>query len=177
MEIKVTKITDASLIRDAASCTSGRKSHITLAKAYRSEHSIIRTQLFKVEMRDIPTFVSVHFVRHKVGVEHFVKSNREDRGGNGQADRNTPVDHIMLVNAQALLAMAHARLCSKAHPSTREVMGQIVMEVSKADPDLGPLLVPRCVYRGGICGEPKSCGYNRSELFQKALAQYRALFS
>lgn len=41
-------------------------------------HSPIRTLMFTVRM-EIPYYVSVHFVRHKVGVEHYVRSQRNDR--------------------------------------------------------------------------------------------------
>ena len=81
MRITVTKLTDKSLVDRACSFTAGSSVEVkSLYKMYKSEHSPIRTQMFWIEMEDIPTFVSVHLVRHKIGVEHFVKSNRLDRG-------------------------------------------------------------------------------------------------
>lgn len=176
MKINVTKLTDEDDIRNAASFTSGHESRITAERAYSTEHSIIRTQMFKVEMIGIPTFVSVHFVRHKIGTEHFVKSNRDDRGGDGNADRNTPVNHVMYINAQALINISQMRLCAKAHPETRKVMQAIRAEVAKVDAALAKFMVPKCLYRGGICCEPKSCGYNKTDIFKKQLMEYRLNF-
>jgi len=157
-EITVTKLTDVDLCRRACAFTSGKESAMTLEKIYRCEHSPIRTQLFWVEMVGIPTFVSVHLVRHKIGVEHFVRSHRDDRGGTGTEDRNTPVDHAMLINAQALISMARKRLCMKAHTQTREVMWSIKSAVAEVDEDLAGFMGAECLYRKG-CHEPRSCGW------------------
>lgn len=81
MNIKVTKLTDVELLRRANSFTTGRDSHMTLAKAYRAGHSPIRTQLFWVECTDIPLFVASQLVRSHVGVQFFQRSKRTDRGG------------------------------------------------------------------------------------------------
>ena len=123
-----------------------------------SEHSPIRTQLFLIEMKNIQTFVSVHFVRHNVGVIHFVKSNRIDRGGNDTVDRMSPVNHMMIANAQAVINMARKRLCSKASIETQEVMSIIANKIFDVDPELAHCLMPECEYRGG-CTELNSCGY------------------
>lgn len=81
MEIKVTKLTDLSLLQKANSFTTGRDSKMDLAKAYKLGHSPIRTQLFWIEMRDIPLFVASHLVRSHVGIQCFQLSKRTDRGG------------------------------------------------------------------------------------------------
>jgi hypothetical protein len=80
MEIKVTKLTDVELMRKAASMTSGKESKISLKRAYKSMHSLCRTQLFYIEFFDIPNFVVGHLVRH-VHAQPFVRSKRTDRGG------------------------------------------------------------------------------------------------
>jgi len=149
--VEVTKLTTPELLLKAAACTSGSPCTAPLGRWYDSEDSPIRTQLFYVAMRRIPSFVSTHLVRHKIGVEHFVRSNREDRGGDPNANRWTPVNHDMLINAEALLSMAHARLCFKASKETRQVMRAIQLQVQDVDPELSQRMVPLCVYRGGIC--------------------------
>lgn len=159
MEIKVTKITDLELAREMCEFTMhGKNSKITLSQLYRCQHSPMRSQIFTVRMYDIPTFVSVHLVRHSVGLTHFVTSNRDDRGGDGKEDRNTPVNHAFIGNAESLINMARKRLCYKSHSKTVEVMEGIAREVYKVDPDLEEYMVPECVYRNG-CYEVKSCGY------------------
>lgn len=158
MKITVTKLTDLSLMQRACEFTINGKSNMSLEKIYRCEHSPIRTQIFWVEMERIPAFVSVHFVRHGVGVTHFVQSLRDDRGGTGNETRNSPVNHAMLVNAQALINMARKRLCYKAHRETVLVMSEIKKQVANLDKDLSAFMVPECLYRKG-CHELKSCGY------------------
>lgn len=159
MQILVKKLTGVELMQRACEMTMrGQESEATLDGMYRCEHSPMRTQLFWVEMIGIPTFVSVHFVRHKIGVEHFVMSNRDDRGGDGEVNRWTLVNHGMLVNAQALVNMARKRLCRKSHSMTRTIMGYVWMAVGKVDPDLARYMVPECVYRGR-CHELNPCGY------------------
>ena len=49
-----------------------------------AEHSPIRKMVFSWKWLNLPYWVSVHFVRHKFGIEHFVSTQRTDRTG---ADR------------------------------------------------------------------------------------------
>lgn len=162
MEIKITKYTDYSAMKKAMEYTSGSEinfSDKTVRRMYNSQHSPIRTQRYLIELIEIPTFVSVHLVRHHVGIDHYVKSNREDRANvNDTANRNTPVNHLMDLNAEALINIARKRLCFKASKETREVMEQIVLELSKQKDILADYLQPECWYRGGKCHEPKGCG-------------------
>lgn len=169
MEINIKRITFFDLMDKAAAFTlhNFKQLKVDKDKMYAAEHSPIRTQLFWIEMYDIPSFVSTHFVRHKIGVEHFVSTNRDDRGGTGIEDRNTPVNHAMLINAQALINMARKRLCYKAHPLTVKVMQEIKRLIYKQDSYLYYYLVPECEYRKG-CHEFKTCGYyKRSKVTHK----------
>ena len=159
MTITAEKLTDVNLLRRACAVTMGAESSkARLETLYNCEHSPIRTQLFWVEMLGIPSFVSVHLVRHKIGVEHFVKSLRDDRCGKGGETRESPVNHAMLINAAALIQMARKRLCSQAHVQTQEVMRGIKDALATADPALVPFLIPECEYRGNVCHELKPCG-------------------
>ena len=160
MNIAVTKLTDVDLLRKACDATrhpGQTPSSATLAKMYQCRHSPIRTQLFWVEMQGIPTFVSVHFVRHAAtGQVHFVESNRDDRGGDETVNRLTPVNHSMLLNAEHLMAMAEKRLCFASHKTTVGVMNRLCKAVRRVDPDLADAMVPQCV-RLGYCPELKPC--------------------
>ena len=112
----------------------------------------------------IPSYVSVHFVRHHIGVNHYVQSQRNDRQTNydrTKAPQDTMVSHIMSVNAQELVFMSHKRLCRQASKETREVMEEIVRQVSELNPEFAEVLVPLCGYRNGVCTEFNCCGYNR----------------
>lgn len=124
------------------------------------EHSPIRTLMFTIKM-EIPYFVSVHLVRHKIGVEHYVQSQRNDRQSKYDrelAPQNAMVSHIMEVNAEQLMFMARRRLCKQADVTTRYVMTRICREVIKTNHEFEEFLKPMCHYRKE-CPEFKSCGY------------------
>jgi hypothetical protein len=107
-------------------------------------------------MEGIPSFVSVHFVRHKIGVEHYVQSMRDDRGGDGTEDRDTPVIHVMDANAQAIMNIARKRLCRMAHAKTVEVMELIKSAMMEVDSTLADEMEAQCFYRG-LCPEDRQC--------------------
>ncbi|MBD5223889.1 MAG: hypothetical protein HDS71_07585 [Bacteroidales bacterium] len=95
-----------------------------------------------------------------------------------QFDRHAPTNMALKLNAEEIINISKVRLCSKASAETREVWQEVVNELRHGvDPDLAMHCVPTCVYRGGICPEPKSCGYNKSEIFQKHLEQYKLNFT
>lgn len=168
--VNIEKITDTKLMDRACQFTIDTKIDtkprgVNPSSLYRCEHSPIRTQMFWIEMINIPTFVSVHFVRHKIGVEHYVKSNREDRPGfTGDIGRNQPVNHAMFCNAQSLIHMARRRLCFSAHIETVKLMYLIRRRIKDIDPWLYPYLVPECHYRNGYCPEIKPCKYQKRML-------------
>ena len=162
MKIIAEKITGINLAHWATEMTmpEGFKASASLKKIYGFEHSLTRTQEFKIELTRVPYFVQGHLTRHKLGVEFYCRSKRPDRGGEGNdvVTRNTPVDFAMKINAEALLTMSHRRLCFQASPETRETMIAIKEAVRLVDPDLAYYMVPFCIYKGGTCSEPKPCG-------------------
>jgi len=159
MNINVSKITGIDLMSWACSMTIDADSKMSLDDIYMTEHSPMRTQIFKVELLDIPTFVSTHFVRHTQGVTHYVKSLRNDRGGDNKENRWTPTNHGMLINAQSLINFSRKRLCYKSHMETINIMSSLKLAVAKVDPALAERMVAECVYRGGVCHEQKPCGF------------------
>lgn len=129
-------------------------------KILRSEHSPIRTLMFTIRM-DVPYWVSVHFCRHKYGVEHYVTSQRNDRQDKydrTKAPQGEMVTHVMDVNAQELIQMARMRLCGQASKETRDTMREIVNAVTDTNPEFAEFLQPKCVMRRG-CNEFKPCGF------------------
>lgn len=220
--ISVTKLTPESLMRRACEMTFLGTSQQSLASMYKSEHSPSRTQMFWVELKSIPLFVSTHLLRHHVGLIPYQLTCRDDRkGGNvafpekiesvqsrvsdlttmldrgvdsvefeklyesiqddledlkTTADRLTPVNLGFLVNAQSLIDMSKVRLCLLAHKSTVAIFKQLKQEIAAVDPDLADMMVVKCVYRNGLCGEPRCCGYNESKGFQKELTAYKQHF-
>lgn len=133
-------------------------------KLIEAEHSPLRELWFGIKMT-IPYWVSVHFVRHHIGVNHYVQTQRNDRQTSydrTQAPQGEIVSHMMSVNAQELVFMAHKRLCHQASKEARMVMEEIVKQVVELCPEFKSVLVPLCYYRGGLCTEFYPCGYNKT---------------
>ena len=151
-------------VKDAAMATIGKsggkypdsewKRKILLA-----EHSPIRLLEFTVRMTDIPYWVSVHLVRHKIGVEHFVSTQRTDRTGvpRDELPQGARVTHTMHINAQALITISRKRLCGQAARETRCAWEAVISEIGIFEPELASVCQPECVYRG-FCPEMRTCG-------------------
>lgn len=137
-------------------------------KLLKSEHSPIRTLWFGFKL-EIPYYISVHLVRHKHGVEHFVQTQRNDRQNNydrKKAPQDTLVSHIIYVNAQELMHMARMRLCYQASEETREVVKEMCRLAIESNPEFKGLFVPKCIYRNGKCDEFFPCdkmNWNKEE--------------
>lgn len=145
-----------------------------------AEHSPIRQLLYKWKWSDLPYWVSVHFVRHWLGIIHFVSTQRDDRSTTANQTRTTRgssrqdvcVKHECEANAQALINISRKRLCNCASKETRQAWALVVNEIRSEDPVLGSVLVPECVYRG-FCPEMKSCGYVETDNYKNVLISYR----
>lgn len=92
-------------------------------------------------------------------------------------DRYTPVNLGLFLNAQSIMDMSKLRLCMQAAAETRIVFDRFKEELSKVDPDLARMMVRKCIYRGGICGEPRCCGFNSTPAFRNELKEYLNNFS
>lgn len=168
MKVEVIKFPNEEDLKWCKTCTLntigkklGKNSKVEeewIKKLVKSEHSPIRELWFGIKM-EIPYWVSVHFVRHHIGINHYVQTQRTDRTGinRDELPQGEIVSHIMSVNAQELVFMAHKRLCKQASEETREVMKEIVKKVVEVAPYMKDVLVPLCVYRNGKCTEFFSC--------------------
>lgn len=145
------------------------KRHILLA-----DHSPVRKLTFNWKWHDLPYWVSVHFVRHKYGIEHFVSTQRTDRTGEDRTKKpqDAPVEHECEANACEIMFISRRRLCNQASPETRAAWKAVLTEIGKVNPELVSCCVPECVYRG-FCPEFSSCGYCNTPAFRKALDNYR----
>lgn len=137
----------------------------TWQKLLVSEHSPIRVVTYLVEMMGTPYYASVHLVRHKHGVEHFVKSQRP---ATNRADlpQGALVNHIMHINAQALINMGRRRLCHKADVTAQAIVTQIKLTLRKGDQwdeALSTCMQPTCVWYGGHCPEFKCCNQRKTK--------------
>ena len=143
-------------------------------KILRAEHSPIRGLIYCFKITNLKSWVATHLVRHHVGVEKWVSTQRTDRTGinRDELPQGTEVEMEIEANAQALINMSRKRLCNQASPETREVMQAMKEEVSKRDKFLADVMVRECVYRG-FCPEMRPCGYDKTEQFKKELEDYR----
>jgi hypothetical protein len=139
-----------------------------------AEHSPIRKIRFSWKWKQLKSWISVHFVRHKFGIEHWVTTQRSDRTGvnRDKSPQDAPVSHECEANAQALIFISRRRLCNQASAETRQAWAEVKAEVAKNDPILASVMVPECIYRG-FCPEFKSCGYVDTETYRQALEAYR----
>lgn len=139
-----------------------------------AEHSPIRKIRFSWRWDGLKSWVSVHFVRHKHGIEHWVSTQRSDRTGvdRDKSPQDAPVSHECEANAQALIFISRRRLCTQASKETRDAWQEVKEKVREVDPILASVMVRECVYRG-FCPEFESCKYTESEAFAQELKEYR----
>ena len=139
-----------------------------------SEHSPIRQLMFRWKWVDLKYWVSVHFVRHKHGIEHFVSTQRSDRTGVDRDDmpQGALVEHECFANAQEIIYISRKRCCAQASPETRAAWRLVLDALAESEPELRSACVPECVYRG-FCPEFKPCGYAETEKYRKAVEAYR----
>ncbi len=139
-----------------------------------AEHSPIRKLVFNWKWLDLPYWVSVHIVRHKFGIEHFVSTQRSDRTGESREGKrqDAPVMHECAANAQAVMTISRKRLCMQASPETRAAWKLVVDAIAEKEPEVAECCVPECVYRG-FCPEFRSCGYCQTSAYQEAVKRYR----
>lgn len=143
-------------------------------KLIMSEHSPIRRLKFYWRWADLKYWVSVHLVRHKIGIDHWVNTQRTDRTGinRDELPQGALVNHAAEADAQALINISRKRLCMCASPETRQAWQNVKDEVEKVEPELASCMVRECVYRG-FCPEMFPCGFSKTESYKKELAEYR----
>lgn len=169
-------------IADAARTTTGKEAGTSeVSSSWRrrmllSEHSPIRKLIINWKWLDLKYWVSVHLVRHKFGIEHWVKSQRPDRTGVRDSRDDAPqgilINHECEANAQAIINISRKRLCIKASPETRQAWKEFLRELEDSEPELAKVCVPDCIYRGW-CYEMNSCGYHKTLQWKDHLNKYR----
>ena len=125
-----------------------------------ARHSPIRRLHFSFYLEGIPSWVSVHLVRH-IHAQPYVRSQRNDRQSDydrAKAPQDAPVNMIWDMNAEELMIIANKRLCAQASPETRQVVMRICQLVEEKYPEFHGLLVPICEYQGHVCHEMYPCG-------------------
>ncbi len=132
-----------------------------LHKLLEARHSPVRELWYRFRITDLPYWVSVHLVRHHMEFHPYVQSQRNDRQDGydrTKAPQDSPVMMHISMNAEMLMILANKRLCSKASPETRYVVQEMCRLVIERCPEFEGLLVPMCLYHGGVCHELNGCG-------------------
>lgn len=125
----------------------------------KARHSPIRRLRFSFLLEDMPSWVSVHLVRH-VHAQPYVRSQRNDRQRDydrRRAPQDQPVSMIWDMNAEELMTIMNKRLCGQASSETRAVVSWMRNLVCEKCPEFKEFLVPMCGYTGE-CKEMKPCG-------------------
>lgn len=122
-----------------------------------AEHSPIRDIIVKWRWKNIKSWISVHWSRHKW--ECFIRSQRTDRTGidRNKLPQDAPVDFIGSANCQHLIDTFRKRLCYQADHETRYYAEDFKCSLRPVEKEISDVLVPNCVYRGG-CPELSPCG-------------------
>lgn len=170
------EVADAARTTIGLEAGTGEPSSSWRRRMLLAEHSPIRKLSINWKWYDLKSWISVHFVRHKFGIEHWVKSQRPDRGMGGNRDaapQSTLINHECLANAQAIINISRKRLCNQASKETREAWKAFLETFKESEPELYGACVPDCIYRGW-CYEYKSCGYHLGENYKERLVKYRA---
>lgn len=131
-------------------------------KMLRCRHSPIRKLTFAFFIEDMPYWLQTELVRHHIGIEKYVRSQRDDRNNNevprGKKPQDAPVNMIIDLNAETLMTIMNKRLCGAATKEMQELMLMIRNEVIKTNPEFEQFLVPMCLYLNK-CNEFVSCNY------------------
>lgn len=166
-------------VKDAAMRTIGSDSGKYPSDAWKrkillAEHSPIRLIDLTVSIKGIPYYSVMHLVRHKIGIEHWVSTQRTDRTGvnRNELRQDALVDYTFRANAQAFITISRKRLCTQADKTTRAVWKAVIEAISEVEPVLASVCHPDCCYRG-FCPEMRSCGYINSGIGQMELQCYR----
>ena len=102
------------------------------------EHSPIRQLFIKCKLYELKSWVSVHLVRHKFGIEHWVRTQRVDRTGinRDELPQGSFVEHEIMATTQAMISISRKRLCSQASKETMETWQEILNSIKDIEHEL-----------------------------------------
>ena len=136
-----------------------------------SEHSPFREVGFVIDISNLESWVATHIVRHHIGVEKYISTQRVDRKESSLKRADMPqgalVNMRISLNAQALINISKERLCHCASVETQMVWRAVVRGVGSIEPMIAQACVPKCIYRG-FCPEGEkaksNCLYSNKSL-------------
>ena len=181
MEVKIKQLTDNKEVLNRCRLTVWKEelnkepSVDFMNSIYMCEHSPIRDKWFSIEIRNIPYYISTHFVRHSIGYMPYVSTQRSDRidyeGSRDDRKQGELVNMDITLNAQAFINVSKVRLCGQADIKAQELWNLVLLELRKLDKPLWNHCVPTCIYRG-FCPELKCCGRTNSNTYKEWRKEY-----
>lgn len=129
-------------------------------KMLRCRHSPIRYLTFSFFLKDVPYWLSTELSRHHIGVEKYIKSQRDDRNSDDIPRSDKPqgsfVNMIIDFNGESICTVMNKRLCGCATREMQQLMLMIRKKVLETNPEFEDFLVPMCIYTTK-CREFSSC--------------------
>lgn len=181
IKVEIEQIVSRKHALNAARNTVGKKfldkepSDTWWRKILMARHSPIRVVKYLIKVEGVPEWVQTHFVRHHIGVEKFVSTQRTDRTGDTRKRSEIPQgeEKVILfdINPEAILNMSKKRCCRLASPETQYIWWRILDELKKVDPILVELCGPECIIQG-FCPEMMSCGFSKGKFAKKMRQDY-----
>lgn len=168
--VKIQRLTEWDVVLNEARKTMGfddvihSPSSEWKRKILLARHSPIRGLMFRISIKNLKYWISVHFCRHTQGITHFVQSQRDDRvEGRVESRENLSqselVKHDMVLNAESIINISKKRLCKKASVQTQQVWRMVVDELREiGEVELAAFCKPECWWCGNQCPEIKPCG-------------------
>lgn len=181
---KLSPVTSWNRVLNAARRTVGKPpldkepSNSWKAKMLLAEHSPIRLLEYEWTWEQVPQWVTVHFVRHHIGCEKFVHTQRPDRTGSqiprGEHMQGELNEMDMTANAQEIMAISRVRLCNCASKETKEAWVLMLNELEKnRSNSCKQMCSIMCL--SWFCPELKCCGYAKTHQFKEAVEKYRKI--
>lgn len=172
IKVTVAQIVDRKHALNAARNTVGKKfldkepTDSWWRKILMARHSPIRVVKYFIKIEGMPEWVQTHFVRHHIGIEKFVSTQRVDRTGDtrkrSQFLQGEAKTVLFDINPESIINISRRRCCYQASPETRYIWLMILEELKKIDPELVKVCVPECIALG-FCPEMRSCGFSKSK--------------
>ena len=134
-----------------------------------SRHSPIRELRITIAFKGIERWIADQLVRHSIGVNNYMKTNRPDRGGIPRDEQlmTMPTDLLQVYNAESFINLMETRLCiGCVSRETRLLLEDVLDEVAKTEPELAHNCVPSCIMRCG-CKEAGFINCNHYKSFFK----------
>lgn len=165
MKIEVYKITETDeMLKKLLKHCWNVDSKMSKAKFFASNDSILEVPeywCFCHAPRSVAAQLRTHEKKHRM--YFWMGTGRPDRADAvpGEYSREQLVPFAMVLTARAIKEISHFRMCGKAEKPTRDFMSLFKAELCRIEPELACQMVPLCFYRGGICTEFNSCGFNK----------------